>query len=160
MDTGGVIIAIEVCPNLWLSGHTTAARESFYVEHGILARLSVLNDDNSLWSGEPLRASLRLWPPDGLGFEPWHVMASVQFLERYHKTYGWPTLVHCHSGASRSVSVIVAYLHKWPELNTGQFVEQAGSRTALAKKIREVRGVGLTLPHEAVWASALEATGH
>ncbi len=152
-------MAIEVCPNLWLSGKTTAAREGFHVEHGILARLSVMNDNELLWDGPPLRAALRLWVPDGPGFLPWHTAVSIEFLEQYHKTFGWPTLIHCHGGTSRSVSVLAIYLHKWPELNTGRFAEQAGSRTALAKKIREIRGVGLTLPHEAVWASALEATG-
>ena len=103
---------IKVVPNLFVSNWQTANSEKFYMENGVKARLTVMNDNCPFYDGELLEHRLLISAPDGPGFEVEHVAKAVEFLEKTHGELELSVLVHGVSGWSRSVACVIAYLRK------------------------------------------------
>ena len=143
---------IEIANDLFLGDHISAQEMGLREANGIKAIVSILNDQCLVDDNGIMR--LRISAPDGPGFEMWHVGVAVQFVEEMHGVRGLPTLVHCWAGASRSVCVVAAYLHLHPEAfaNAGVFEHlDAGARY-----LRKLKGMGESLPQEAVWNACCE----
>lgn len=144
---------IHACQNLWVGCNEVARSMEWRDGHEIQAILSVLSDRCVVDDNHITR--LRLSPPDGPGFEKWHIDMAVRFLERMHQERGLPTLVHCWGGSSRSVAMATTYLY----LNQGAAIEPIvpfSDMEHAACKLREIRGVGYTPPHPGFWALCKE----
>ena len=144
--------AIQITEGLWLGDNEAARDPNWRERHGIEAIASVLRDDCEI--GEVGIYHLRVIAPDGPGFEFTAMKIAVQFLAATHLELGLTTLLHCWGGTSRSVSVAAAYLYLYPGARVGQIAEFADPEGA-AKRLRELRGVGLNLPHPEVWKMAV-----
>lgn len=140
---------MQVCTGLWVHDNE-AAQDPAYIEgRGIQAVLSILSDRLRPFDDNGL-CRLRLSPPDGPGFEFWHIGLAVKFLEYVHHRQCYPTLVHCWGGTSRSVSVAATYCYLYRDVLAGPAVN-VHDMDECAKQMREQRGVGLTLPHPHIW---------
>lgn len=144
---------MRVCENLWLNDHYAAESMEYRESHGIEAILSVLRDRSVVDDNGIVR--LRVSPPDGPGFGPGHIDLACRFLESVHKQWGLATLVHCWGGSSRSVSVVTTYLHLNPDAVRDPICD-FGDMDVAACRLRELRGVGYTLPHPHIWGICKE----
>jgi len=142
---------LEIGDRLFLGDH----RDALHICSGpsdVRAMLTVMND--SLMLDSAGIHHLRISAPDGPGFEVWHVAAAVAFLRCVHSEQAINTIIHCWSGRSRSVGVLTAYLHS-PFFDSSGSIFISDSAEETAMRLREMRGVGRSLPEPPVWDAVI-----
>ncbi|KAM9688631.1 dual specificity protein phosphatase 12 isoform 1-T1 [Trichechus inunguis] len=109
---------LEVRPGLYLGGAAAVAELDQLKEAGITAVLTVDSEEPSFKSGAGVEVLRRLFVPaldkpetDLLS----HLDRCVAFIAQAH-VEGRAVLVHCHSGVSRSVAVVTAFMMKTEQL--------------------------------------------